>query len=68
MTEKAKGKDDKCETGFRTINKQTWKNRFISMVGMKTTDYNEFDKKKDQEHEKMKKWYDLNKLKRYGDI
>ena len=36
------------------------------MVGMKTTDYNEFDKKS-QEHEKIKKLYDLNKLERDGE-
>ena len=36
------------------------------MVGMKTTDYNEFDKKS-QEHEKIKKLYDLNNLERDGE-
>ena len=43
MTENAKGKDEKCETGVRTLN---LKEQIISMVGMKTTDYNEFDQKK----------------------
>ena len=36
------------------------------MVGMKTTDYNEF-KKKSQEHEQIMKLYDLNKLEMDGE-